>query len=395
MENIKFSIIIPTRDRAETLRYTLKTLVNLNYKNAEFIISDNCSSDNTSKVIKEFVDPRIIHIMPEKRLSMSHNFEFAFSYATGDFITCMGDDDGILPETLNYVCALINKYGKMPISTQYSKFNWGNNYFKPNFLSINMRSGYRVYNTKETLKRFFEFKNYYSSLPIVYYGFIPRDLYESVKEKSSGNSFFQSMIPDVYSSLVLSNFTEHHIVSLRPLFIAGISKFSNGQSTLTGKNEKEKNEGLKFLSEAPSIPFHPKVAFSLSSIYLIILESYFQLLDNVSDVRLNLNIEKFLNKTYHIHCSQNDPKIIEAIQETCKINKIVLDTNFKIKKQSQFSKFKTKLKYNLTYYSISDENIENIENAVRIHESIYNSKSHLLFNFFRRLSEIISRTVNL
>ena len=54
MENHKLTIIIPTRERATTLYWAIKTCLNQDYENLEVIICDNFSSDNTREVVAEF-----------------------------------------------------------------------------------------------------------------------------------------------------------------------------------------------------------------------------------------------------------------------------------------------------------------------------------------------------
>lgn len=45
MLNPKLNIIIPTINRADTLYWTLKTVLEQTYDNFEVIVSDNCSVD--------------------------------------------------------------------------------------------------------------------------------------------------------------------------------------------------------------------------------------------------------------------------------------------------------------------------------------------------------------
>ena len=95
-ENIKFNVIIPTRERADTLLHCLRTIVSQNYENLDIIVSDNFSQDNTREVVESFSDPRIKYINTGKRVSMSHNWEFALHHVQGDYVTFVGDDDGFL-----------------------------------------------------------------------------------------------------------------------------------------------------------------------------------------------------------------------------------------------------------------------------------------------------------
>ena len=60
-KNIKLSIIIPTRERSDTLFFTIKTIIEQDYDNYELIISDNASQDNTYEIVKNFKDKHIIY----------------------------------------------------------------------------------------------------------------------------------------------------------------------------------------------------------------------------------------------------------------------------------------------------------------------------------------------
>ena len=46
------SIIIPSRDRAVYLKYSVQTALNIQDENIEIIISDNASTDHTQEIIK-------------------------------------------------------------------------------------------------------------------------------------------------------------------------------------------------------------------------------------------------------------------------------------------------------------------------------------------------------
>jgi glycosyltransferase involved in cell wall biosynthesis len=61
-----FTIIIPTKDRAEYLHHTLRTCSIQDYENLEVIVSDDGSSDNTKEVALEASrkDTRIRYITP-------------------------------------------------------------------------------------------------------------------------------------------------------------------------------------------------------------------------------------------------------------------------------------------------------------------------------------------
>lgn len=79
--------------------------------NFELIISDDCSSDNTLEIIKEYRDrfPNIVNIVNrEKNLGSLSNFIDTFSYCEGEYIAiCEGDDYWIDPLKLQKQIAFL------------------------------------------------------------------------------------------------------------------------------------------------------------------------------------------------------------------------------------------------------------------------------------------------
>lgn len=53
------TILVPTRNQADTLAYRLKSLAGQNYPRFSVIVSDNHSKDNIGEVVESIGDPRI------------------------------------------------------------------------------------------------------------------------------------------------------------------------------------------------------------------------------------------------------------------------------------------------------------------------------------------------
>ena len=68
------SIIIPTRDRAEVLRYSLASCARIIDRELEIIVSDNSSVDDTPAVVAKFQDSRIRYVRTPQRYSMRAKF---------------------------------------------------------------------------------------------------------------------------------------------------------------------------------------------------------------------------------------------------------------------------------------------------------------------------------
>lgn len=70
----------------------------------EFIVADDCSTDGTQKIIKEYAkrDKRIVPILHKNNLGVAENFKSAAAQARGEFVAlCEGDDYWIDPSKLH------------------------------------------------------------------------------------------------------------------------------------------------------------------------------------------------------------------------------------------------------------------------------------------------------
>jgi len=102
---MKMTVVIPTRERCATLPFALRTCIEQDYADLEILVSDNASRDDTAAVVATFHDPRIRYVNTGTRCSMTRNWEFALQRVTGDYVTFIGDDDGLLPGAVRDVAA--------------------------------------------------------------------------------------------------------------------------------------------------------------------------------------------------------------------------------------------------------------------------------------------------
>ena len=88
---MKFSIIIPTYNRAAFLPKAIESVLAQTYTDWELIVVDDGSTDNTREVVAQYNDERIIYIYQEnaERSAARNN---GISQAKGDFICFMDSD---------------------------------------------------------------------------------------------------------------------------------------------------------------------------------------------------------------------------------------------------------------------------------------------------------------
>jgi glycosyltransferase involved in cell wall biosynthesis len=276
----KFTVIIPTRERADTLQYCLKTVVAQDYDNLDILVSDNFSCDDTEDVVRSFKDPRITYKNTGKRVSMSHNWEFALSHINSGWVTILGDDDGLLPGALSKVSDIIEETGVLAIRSSVCSFRWPSlNNDSYGRLSVPLSSGYETRNSMMWLGKVLKGHAKYLDLPMLYNsGFICSSLLK--KMKSRNGTFYQSCIPDVYSAIAFSSIIENYIYSNEPFAINGASKHSGGTAAFSGNKDLKDSPAKKFLSE-DNIPLHPDIPLCPDGSYplslqAIVYESYLQ-----------------------------------------------------------------------------------------------------------------------
>ena len=109
---MKFSITIPAY-KQKYLYEAIESCLAQTYKDFELIIVDDASPEDLKSVVDRFQDERIRYYRNEKNcgaLNVVDNWNICLSYAKGDYVICMGDDDRLLPNCLDEYSKLIEKY---------------------------------------------------------------------------------------------------------------------------------------------------------------------------------------------------------------------------------------------------------------------------------------------
>lgn len=96
------SVIIPTYNRVHLISRAIQSVLNQSYRDFEIIVVDDCSTDVTEVIIKDFQeqDKRIRYIRHEKNKGGSAARNTGITSAKGDYIALLDDDDGWLPEKI-------------------------------------------------------------------------------------------------------------------------------------------------------------------------------------------------------------------------------------------------------------------------------------------------------
>lgn len=100
--NDLISIVLPVYNGEEFLRESIDSVLAQTYKNWELLIVDDCSTDSSPEIAKEYVkrDNRIHYFRNEQNLRLPRNLNKGFSLANGNYLTWTSDDNRYLPTAL-------------------------------------------------------------------------------------------------------------------------------------------------------------------------------------------------------------------------------------------------------------------------------------------------------
>lgn len=102
-ENPLVTVICSCYNHENFVIESLNSVTNQDYKNIELIIVDDFSSDNSKKIIQNWVfnHPEIVFIANKKNLGITKSFNHALKLAKGKYIIDLAADDFLMPNCIN------------------------------------------------------------------------------------------------------------------------------------------------------------------------------------------------------------------------------------------------------------------------------------------------------
>lgn len=109
---MKFSILIPAY-KSKFLKECIDSCLRQTIKEFEIIIVNDASPENLDAIVEQYNDRRIHYYINKTNcgsVNVVDNWNKCLSYASGDYVICMGDDDKLLPNCLEEYAKLIDQY---------------------------------------------------------------------------------------------------------------------------------------------------------------------------------------------------------------------------------------------------------------------------------------------
>lgn len=228
-----FSIIVPTVNRPETLIHTLRTILAQDGGDYEVIVSDDQGPPENRAIVDSLGRRDVLrYFRTDRRMGMRGNYEYSVARAAGQYVTILGDDDGL-------VCNCLALARQVLAQTRPDVLFWFPHvYWWPNALipakrgMLYVRAGQPAVKpvlVRQFVDAFFrQQKNLslFERLPSIYNGFVSRKLLERLYSRTG--QYFCDEIPDVYSGIANGIMAESAVMIDRPLTIRGLCGKSYG-----------------------------------------------------------------------------------------------------------------------------------------------------------------------
>lgn len=253
--DMKFSVLLPTRNRLDLLSRAIETVRLQDYDNWEIIVSDNFSEEDVAGYVRSLDDQRIKYFRTDRFVPVTDNWNNALDKSNGDYIIMLGDDDCLMKGYFSTLSKLIDIHNS-PDFVYTSAFL----YAYPEVLP-NLPDGFlRTYNNRKifqsasepfwlgrnkALKFVKDSLNFRMTFDYnMQFSLVSRKLIEELKQHGP---FYQSPYPDYYATNAMMLKAERILIVSQPLVTIGISPKSFGFYYF---NDAE-SDGNEFLNNLP------------------------------------------------------------------------------------------------------------------------------------------------
>lgn len=112
MDNL-VSVITPVYNAERFIRTSLESVLNQTYSNIEIVLVDDCSSDNSAEIIKEYSEKHsnIVYHLQEKNMGAGVARNTALEIAKGRYVAFLDSDDVWKPEKIQRQIDLMQATG--------------------------------------------------------------------------------------------------------------------------------------------------------------------------------------------------------------------------------------------------------------------------------------------
>ena len=122
--NPKVTVLMPVYNCEKYLRESIESILNQTFKDFEFLIINDGSSDKSAEIVESYNDNRINFVQNEKNIGLAASLNRGLDIAKGEYIARMDADDISLPERLEKQVRFMETNPQIGICGQLDKNLW-------------------------------------------------------------------------------------------------------------------------------------------------------------------------------------------------------------------------------------------------------------------------------
>lgn len=217
------SVVVPTKDRYKYLKSLIEMIIGFETDEIELIIQDN--STNNEDFVKWLSDKKFdwlkYYYNPE-RLTSIQNFDLAISHSTGECVTFIGDDDGIVRNIVDCAKWMIENNVEA-VRSLGVEYQW------PECCGlgiIKMGKSNRIIEYSNPIKdliRMFKEGGRLNHIPVTYAGIVKREILDNLFQ-DYGTYFPGGASADMANGVALCFYVKRYVKLNVPIIITGTSK---------------------------------------------------------------------------------------------------------------------------------------------------------------------------
>jgi hypothetical protein len=245
-----FTILIPTRDRAQLLELSLRSALTQEFDDYEIVVSDNSTTLETREVVEHASSDRIRYVKTPRSLSMPDSWEFAASHVRTEYVAVLSDDDAVAPKFLRRVAEALASNDCEFVTWRRAAYvhdEWIVESTRNTLLAAPESRATVLRESKPVLERLLRLQAE-EATPIILNTCWPTALITEARR--NGGVFFVGPTPDYGGGAMLLGMTKQYAHIEEALVLGGTSRHSIGASATFDRGESV----ARYLSEFDSDP---------------------------------------------------------------------------------------------------------------------------------------------
>lgn len=242
----KLTICVPSRNRQKYFQKTIEGMVRDPHPDLQFVFTDNSDDPSVMNTYMERYrdDPRIIYLPTTERiLPMLQNWERTIHYATGEWVTFIGDDDHCETSVLQLVDKIQRCIPDVEaVSWQCLTYTWPIEGEPAGAVIVPLGMGLYQPTRQQLEERMFGWQMS-TIVPTsgfsIYHSAVRRSLLDRISERSGGHFFEHPVVDYDMAMKVISN-GNRFIYCERPFSVMGTCPESNSFSIGRVEDMKKK-----------------------------------------------------------------------------------------------------------------------------------------------------------